>query len=262
MKTILLSALCLFLLIACSDSENGKVPGKEYDPPQLAETPDIIVEIPSAEQLAEMENLISEEIDYRGEIVTAYPLYQFVDVNYPQLYVYEIMSNDEDGNWSPRIRGLEDLTWPVIEAGYLIPSESHRTFFPDGDIPGTYNVRDSGYLNLYRVINLISEGKITGFQTGALEAENISYIWDGESYTDVIAIPVKLLISDYVTVHKDRFAYLFTSATNPEQTLYSLQQLERGFMVDEQILFLNSDGEVTGIEEYVISIRLIPDARF
>lgn len=262
MKTILLAVLPLMLVIACSDSGTSSSEKQKSDPPEPASDPSIIAAIPSADELAGIDDLVTEQIEYGEESVTAYPLGQFVNHSHPQLYSYEVMSNDKDGNFSPRLRGMEDLSWNAIESGYLLPAINYRAFFPDPEIFGTYNVRNLGYLRLYRKVDVIKNGKAVPVQVGGLEAKIISYIYQEEEFNDVNAVPLNLLISDYITTEKESYNYLLDSVDS-EDRLYSWAEINDAYIVDEKVLFIDQIyNQVVNYTEWLESITLVEDASF
>ncbi len=261
MKTILLAILSLLILFACSDNDSSTSKGQEFDPPDLASTPSKIVVIPSYEELAEMEDAVTVEVDYSGEMVSAYPLRQFIDYPYPHIYMFEVMSNDEDGNFSPRFRGMPDLHWGNVEGGYLLPNINYRAFFTDEDIVGTYNVRNLGYLRMYRKIDVISNEKVVPFQIGGLETVAISYVHENEQFTDIEVIPLGSFISDYVTTDKASHYYLLESIDS-EEGLYSWTEISNAYIVDEVVLFIEEDKkQVISSMEWLKKITLVEDAR-
>jgi hypothetical protein len=111
----------------------------------------------------------SEDDNPTGEDVLGYKLDQFVDAaavrnivdaeaeetdDFRSLFAYEIVSG-EDG-YSPREseNAGYDLPWNLFSGGYYVPSDNHRTWFPDADLPGAFKVRDTGLFRLYRKVEV------------------------------------------------------------------------------------------------------------
>ena len=127
-KSLLLGVIILFTFTACDDnpSENQT---EDPTPPSFAETIDIEFTIPDTTELANYE---SEQVDYNGLMVTGYSLDQFVDMDSVneyideddfdgrKLFAVEIVSSDEDGNWTPRENGYYDLSWADFITGYYL----------------------------------------------------------------------------------------------------------------------------------------------
>jgi hypothetical protein len=72
------------------------------------------------------------------------------------LFAYEIVSS-VDG-FSPRDSQFAgyDLPWQTFMDGYLVPSDSYRTWFPNANLPGAFKVRDAGIFRLYRKVDVNS----------------------------------------------------------------------------------------------------------
>ena len=101
--------------------------------------------------------------------------------DFRSLFAYEIVSS-EDG-FSPRQSSYAgyDLTWDLFAGGYFVPSDDHRTWFPDAGLPGAFKVRDADLFRLYRKVE-VNSGIRASKQVelkGLIQypTEN----WDGES---------------------------------------------------------------------------------
>lgn len=250
MKTLLILAISLFLFVSCDDrskSTNDAI----FDPPQPAEIPNITLLFPQEEELDGFEHT---EISYSGDMVVAYPLPQFVESAIPHLFEYELVSNDEDGNWSPRWSGMSDLRWDIIQSGYLVPEKQYRAFFPDEEVVNTYNVKFLGYIRMYRYIEVVLPERVVPFQINSLAAINL--VQNGE---EIEAIPLQNFITDYVTEHKDSFHYRLEleNDESPPLNWDYLGQLywETG---TETIYRLTSDNQLVQEYETLVNINLIP----
>jgi hypothetical protein len=228
MKLVLTMLVCMLLLAACSDSKDDPAE-VQYDPPELAETPNIIILVPGSDELDTYE---STEVEYGEDMVTAYSLPQFIDHETPSLYDYELVSDDEDGNWSPRVRDEPDLPWHLFKTGFLVPEKSYRSFFPDEDIVTTYNVKFLGYLKMYRKVEVINEEKITSFQINSLETTDL------EHNSETLAfIPLKSFITDYVTTDKDSFSYLL-EFENDDSAVLSWENIQQYYwLIDTEDIY-------------------------
>ena len=247
MKTPFILLITILLLSACSEDKAERV----YDPPLLAENPNIIIVLPEADDLIEY---IHSEIGYGSDQVDAYPLSQFVEHDHPFLFEYELMSNDIDGNWSPRSSGLKDLPWIDLEAGYLIPSKQYRAFFPSDVIVNTYNVKFLGYLNLYRNLIIVHNNQIIPIQLNALTTTSIQEQGGGE----ITAVtPLRNFIIDYVTVNKGSYSYLLTFVED-EQVILSWDQLKEYYWIvdTEDITILTPSNHLEKRFSHLISITL------
>ena len=244
-KLIIIGVIILLTFAACDDnpSENEN---EDPIPPALATLLDIEFTIPDSTELT---NYTSEQVDYNGLMVTGYSLDQFVNMDSVNLYIdedefdgrklfaFEIVSSDDDGNWSPRNQGYYDLSWADFTTGYLLPDERGRTYFPDENIPTGYNVRCAAYLRLYRKIDVVLDVNITIFETGAFTPQEITYTKDGESYT-VNAIELENFISDYVCQDPDGYQYLFTAAdgwvNDDSNNLFDWETIQNSYWLPEQ----------------------------
>lgn len=111
----------------------------------------------------------SENDNPTGDPILGYKLDQFISADSVQnavdpgaeepadlrsLFACEIVSG-EDG-FSPRASSYAgyDLPWETFAAGYLVPSDSYRTWFPDAGLPGAFKVRDTGLFRLYRKVDV------------------------------------------------------------------------------------------------------------
>lgn len=218
-KLLLLGAIILFTFTAC-DNNPSENQAEDPTPPAFAETIDIEFTIPDSSELV---NYASEQVDYNGLIVTGYSLDQFVDMDYVneyideddfdgrKLFAIEIVSSDEDGNWTPRENGYYDLSWANFITGFLLPNEKGRTYFADESIPSGHNVKWAYYLRLYRKFDVVLDANITIFETSAFTPQEITYTKDEETYI-VNAIELENFISDFVTQNQQDYQYLFTAA--------------------------------------------------
>ncbi len=255
--TIFLGVLLMVTLFTgCSEKDTTGPNIEEPTAPTLAENFDIEFTIP-----ADFIDFNSVEVDYEGQPIQGYQLDQFVpkaDVNTfveeegfdtRSLFAIEIVSNDEDGNWTPRNKGMGDLTWAQFKAGYLLPEQSGKAFFTDDQIPNSFNVKQAHYLRLYRKIDIALNGVTTTFETGTFETEEITYTKKGETYTEA-GFPLSNLISDYVTNNQEDFSFKMTAADNWENddtnNLFSWEDIECGYWLTEKnrAIFVNEDGSL------------------
>ncbi len=261
--------LGIFILTACSEKDSNGPDGNEATPPVMAENYDLEFIIP-----AELDAFTSEDIDYNGVITSGYSLDQFISqsitdslVNVDtfdsrKLFAVQILSSDEDGNWTPRDRGLADLTWNDFVSGYLLPDESGRTYFPETSIAGTYNVKYATYLQLYRKIDVILDGTVTLFETGAFPTQEITYIKNDETLTE-LGFPLEYLISDFVTDNQDNYTYKLIAADNFENSdtgnVFSWEDIQCGYWLTEKdrAIFANPDSTLKWKSvKYVEEIQL------
>ncbi|MCD6177594.1 MAG: hypothetical protein J7K29_07135 [Candidatus Cloacimonetes bacterium] len=244
-KLLFLGVIILFTFIACSDGPSGNE-NENPIPPAFAEVLDIEFTIPDSIELI---NYTSEQVNYNGLMVTGYSLDQFVDMDSVNAYIdedefdgrklfaIEIVSSDEDGNWTPRDNGYYDLSWEDFITGYLLPDEKGRTYFADENIPSGHKVKWAYYLRLYRKINVVLDANIIIFETGAFTPHEITYTKDEETYT-VNAIKLENFISDYVTQNPQNFQYLFTAAdgwvNDDSNNIFSWDTIQNGYWLPEQ----------------------------
>ena len=244
-KFFFLGVIILFTFTACDDGPSGNE-NENPIPPSFAEVLDIEFTIPDSTELV---NYTSEPVDYNDLIVTGYSLDQFVDMDSVNAYIdedgfdgrklfaIEIVSSDEDGNWTPRDNGYYDLSWDDFMTGYLLPDEKGRTYFADENIPSGYNVKWAYYLRLYRKIDVVLDANIIIFETGVFTPHEITYTKDEETYT-VNAIKLENFISDYVTQDPQNFQYFFTAAdgwvNDDSNNIFSWDTIQNGYWLPEQ----------------------------
>lgn len=264
---LLVGVIIAFTLTACDDSLSGNE-NENPIPPALSQVVDIEFTIPDSTNLI---NYASQQIDYNGEMVTGYSLDQFVnmdsvnayldedDFDGRELFAIEIVSNDEDGNWSPRTNGYYDLAWEDFITGYLLPDEKGRTFFPNENIATGYNVKWAHYIKLYRRIDVALDADTIIFETGALDLVDIYHqAGNGNFYTDP-GIPLSSFISAYITANPDDFDYQFTSVYDGTE-LYSWNDVQSAYWLTTQnkAVFLNDDGtEFLSSFKKLIKIELV-----
>jgi len=252
MKTLFVLVSSLLLLVACSDNETTQV----YDPPQPAETPNISVIVPLGDGLYSYDSM---EIEYSGDTVSAYPLPQFIESFLPHLFEYELVSNDDDGNWSPRFSGMPDLVWNLFEKGYLIPEKQHRAFFPSEEIVNTYNVKFMGYINMYRRVDVVRDGEIIPFQINSLETISIQ---EHPEMVPTQVIPLEGFISDYVTTDKTSFTYLLEFQHGDPEILSWDELREHHWSVgSEDIYKLQGSNQLVHKFSMLTSITLVAEGR-
>jgi len=250
-KLLLFGVIILFTFAACDDNPAGNET-EDPTPPSLAGTIDIEFTIPDS---VELSNYTSELVDYDGTMVTGYSLDQFVNMDSVNAYIdedsfdgrklfaIEIVSNDDDGNFSPRDHDYYDLAWTDLETGFLLPDEKGRTYFPDENIPNGYNVKWAYYLKLYRKIDIVLDGNTTIFETGAFTSEGIFHqAGNGNFYTDP-GFALTNLISDYVTESPNNYEYRFTSADDDE-IVFTWDDIQTGYwlITQNKAVFLSDDG--------------------
>ncbi|MDD4223279.1 MAG: hypothetical protein PHD87_01690 [Candidatus Cloacimonetes bacterium] len=136
----------------------------------------------------------SENDPPTGEDVLGYKLDQFIDAatvraavdpeaeedeDFRSLFAYEIVSG-VDG-YSPRDseNAGYDLPWEIFADGYFVPSDDHRTWFPNASLPGAFKVRDAGLFRLYRKVEVsLGLGGSKLVEIGALATHQLEN-WDG-----------------------------------------------------------------------------------
>ena len=268
-KLLFIGVIILFTFTACDENVNENE-NDDPIPPAFAEVLDIEFTIPDTTELS---NYTSEQVDYNGLMVTGYSLDQFVnmdsvnayidedDFDGRKLFAIEIVSSDEDGNWTPRDNGYYDLSWDDYITGYLLPSEKGRIFFEDESIPSGHNVKWAYYLRLYRKIDVVIDANVTLFETGAFETEDIYHqAGDGNFYTDP-GFPLSNLVSNYVTDDPDNYEYQLINLEESDDTIIvTWDDIELGYWLTTQdkAVFLNDDGtEFLSSFKKLSSINLI-----
>jgi len=126
-------ALLLFGLAACSQSDPTEDPILGYSLDQFV----------SADSVRALVDPAADPTD-----------------DFRALFAYEIVSA-VDG-FSPRqsVNAGYDLPWETYIAGYIVPSDDRRTWFPTSNLPGAFRVRDAGPVRIYRKVD-ISTGSRT-----------------------------------------------------------------------------------------------------
>lgn len=257
MKRILLTAIVIFILLlnACSETDGPTGNDNQNEPPALAAVFDLQFTIPDSSELQQFQ---AEIISYEGSDVTAYNLGQFIpqitvnefleidDFDSRKLFSIEIVSSDEDGNYSPRSHGYVDLRWDQFSSGYLLPAEKGRTYFPDPSIETGYNVKEATYLKLYRGIDVNLNDVITTFEIEAIETESITYFKDEDTFTEN-AFSITELISDFVTEEQASYEYFFLTAdefiNDDSNNTFDWETLQNSYWLPEKnkAIFLNSE---------------------
>jgi len=265
----LLLVLALFMFSGCSEKDSTGPDNPQPEAPALADNFDLEIVLPDS-----LEQYDSQDVDYEGVNTTGYSLAQFVgqsEVNQyldveqfdsRTLFAYEIVSSDDDGNWSPRLRGMPDLAWSQFSSGYILPAESAKAFFPDELIAGTYNVKYATYFRLYRKIDTSLDGTSTTYETGAFPTTEITYIKNDETFVEQ-GFPLTNLISDYVTDDQENYSYRFVAGDGWENddtdNIFSWEDLQNGYWLTEldRAVFLNEDTTLKWKSvKYVESIQL------
>lgn len=254
-KFLTIVVLCVLLIVSACDDRSAP---PEYDPPEWAVHPDHEIAIPDS--LGGFYNPV--EITYEDELVTAYPLLDFVTDYLYDGFTYELMSTDADGNWSPRINGLPDLIWDEFSTGYYIPEKQHRAYFPDESIPSTYNVKNLGYINMYRKVNVIKQADITIFHINALPSLQILYHDDQGSHEAEVT-ELRHLISDYITPDKEDYEYLFEYFDGGTDLL-NWQQMNNVYWIksSEDLIFLDETNTVINTAESLMNVYLSDIANY
>ncbi len=131
-----------------------------------------------------------------GEDVLGYSLDQFIpadsirlavdpdaepDDEFRPLFAYEIVSGTD--GFSPRDSDNAgyDLPWETFAAGYFVPSDEHKTWFPTSGLPGAFKVKNTGLFRLYRKVDVstgISGSKMV--ELGALTKHQVAN-WNSEN---------------------------------------------------------------------------------
>ncbi len=252
-KLLFLGVIILFTFTACDDGPSGNENDNPI-PPSFAEILDIEFTIPDSTELV---NYTSEQVDFNGLMVTGYSLEQFVEMDSVNTYIdeddfdgrklfaIEIVSSDEDGNWTPRDNGYYDLSWDDFLTGYVLPSEKGRSYFPDDNIITGYDVKWCYYLRLYRKIDVVLDANITIFEPGSFETEDIYHqAGNGSFYTDP-GFPLSNLVSNFVTGDPDNYEYQLVNFEESDDTdIVTLDDIEKGYWLTTQnkAVFLNDDG--------------------
>lgn len=258
-KTVFFLSFIIIVLfvIGCSEKDptgNDNQP----EPPALAQIPDLEMAFPDS---ADLVNFTATQVEYSGEMVTAYSLVQFVDFSRSGVdeleYTYEIVADD---GYSPRQGGNPDLFWEQFETGFLLPTESFRSFFPDENIPNAYNVKYALKINLYRTVIVVdADGNEITFQLGAIATEDVYHqAGNGQFYTDP-GFSMINLISDYVTENPQSYEYHFTASDDYTVT-FTWEDIQAAWWLPEQnkAVFLNADGtEFHSSFKYLIRIELV-----
>lgn len=253
-KLLFLGVIILFIFTACDENVNENE-NDDPIPPVFAEVLDIEFTIPDTTELV---NYTSEQVDYNGLMVTGFSLDQFVDMDSVNAYIdeddfdgrklfaIEIVSSDEDGNWTPRDNEYYDLSWDDFITGYVLPSEKGRTYFANDNIPSGHNVKWAYYLRLYRKIDVVLDADITTFETGAFTTQEITYTKDDETYT-VNAIELENFISDFVSEDPQNYEFLFTAAdgwvNDDSNNIFDWDSIQNGYWLPEQnkAIFLDAN---------------------
>jgi len=231
---VLLLAAGIFMFSCSSDGPTSSGDnGEEAQPPAFSYEPDLMINIPDD---FPPENYYTEDIEYQEEVVTAYPLAQFIPddfttgvilddpVDIRPLYAYHVAASDFD----PRDRShiVSDIHWSDFSEGYYLPDPIDRVYF-DG-LTSAYNVRGPEVINLYRKVDVIlGEELPIMFETEAME--RVSLMYDNEP---VEAIPLTTFISEYITTSPESYTYRLTDLET-EQYDFFWEELGAGYYLPE-----------------------------
>ena len=263
-KLLMLGTLILLTFASCDENVNGN-DNNAPTPPSFAEIFDIEFTIPDSTELV---NYSSEQVDYDGIMVTGYSLDQFVNMDSVNAYIdedgfdgrklfaVEIVSSD---NYTPRDHEYYDLSWDDYITGFLLPTELGKAYFPNDNIPTSYNVKYASYLRLYRKIDVVIDADIIIFETGAFETEDVYHqAGNGTFYTDP-GFALTGLVSDYVTENHGNYEYIFTSPDD-ETAVFTWEDIQSAYWLTTQnkAVFLNEDGtEFHSSFKYLNRIELV-----
>ncbi len=239
MKTTFILLCCVLLFFGCSDDDK-KNNTASLGMPAISEIPEHIIEIP-----ADLSNYTAVDVDYNGDMVDGYSLSQFITVNPPELFCYHLVSNDDDGNWSPRSKDLADMNWEDFQTGYLLPSKSNRTYFPSDEIETTYNVKFMGYIKLYRAIDVFRQGTLIRIYKNSLDFETLTY--NGTETAE--AVKLSTFISEFVTVNAEGFNYILDFADRSEATM-NWSELQNSYIIEDSEVVLKLDNNNISLEQY------------
>jgi len=245
---VLLMISGLFILSCSSDGPTSPGDnGEEAQPPAFSYQPDLTITIPEE---FPSEDYYSEDIEYQEEIVTAYPLEQFVPVDFTAevilddpadirpLYAYHVTASDFD----PRDRShiVSDIHWLDFSTGYYLPDPIDRVYF--AELTSAYNVRGPEVINLYRKIDVIAgEEEPVMFETEAMES--ISLVYNDEP---VQAIPLTDFISDYITTTPESYHYRLIDLS-AGQYEFSWEELGAGYYLPGADLTIFLTTETTSL---------------
>lgn len=211
---VLLVALAMMLgFTACSDKDNGT----QLD--ILGYSLDQFITIEDAIQITNPAD--TENTDYRS------------------LYAYEIVGSD---GWSPRgsVNAGYDLLWNTFKTGYLVPSDTRRTWFPGDTIPGAFRVKNADKIRVYRQIKVGGTAdESVPQELGALTTHTIIN-WSGDSEE---AIKLSDLLQGY-----DGYSTVTLSAVDGYSKTYDAQMIADGYylLTSERTTFpsFNDDPDI------------------
>ncbi len=255
---IVTTLVVMILFTACSEKDSTSNNGDTLEPPVLAQTPDEVIAFPDSAALVNYE---MTQVEYEGEMVDAYGLAQFAEVDRDFIeeieFDYEIVADD---GYSPRPGGNPELTWEQFQTGYLLPTKKFRTFFPSDDIDTAYNVKWAKDLNLYRTVVVVDvEGTHIPFQIGSIDTVGVYHqAGNGNFYTDP-GFELSEFISEYVTENPEDFEYHLT-ASNAETEIFNWEDIQAAYWLTTQnkAVFLNDDGtEFHSSFKHLIKIELM-----
>jgi hypothetical protein len=222
----------LLCFVSCAEREKEKI--TETTPPPMSNIPFAVITMPAEGTEFDPEWVTQIPYGVSQTLTEAIPLTYFIDKSITDavptssghhetrmLFAYNQKATD---GFSPRSRGVPDLTFDVFSGGYLLPNESFRSYFPDLDV-NTYNTRNIREIELYRAITVV---KINGdevlFEISRLPTHNVP------NRDGVIEPAIKLtdLITDFVTLTPERYEYEFLAVDGNPQ-IYEWSEMARGY---------------------------------
>ena len=234
---VFLIVIVLVLFTACSEKEKTTLTPDTATPPVMASTPDFVITMP-AEDTVFPDSVITE-ISYSGSLTPAVKLDFFIKKSITdslaltnkesrKLFAYHIIATDL---FTPRNRGLDDLTWDIFAEGYLLPEKSYRTFFEElsNQEINTYNVKNVRNIELFRSIIVEKpDGTKVLFENNIFSTEMIA------NHSDDLenAFKLKDLITEYITKTPENYTYLFT-AVDDFTMEYEWSHIQAGYWLKQ-----------------------------
>lgn len=174
------------------------------------------------------------------EIVYAYSLDQFVtddalgamiahddddDENWNELFYFWPVADDD---FSPRVRGYDDLCWGDWEQGYYIPADDNKVYFPQYAAQGigAYNVKYMENVYVYRGIkSVITDTMSVLYELNAMTTQQVEN-YDAEMEA---AIP----LADFIPPHFTQVDSVSFVAVDGWEMTYSTDEINDGYWLTE-----------------------------